>query len=92
VLDKLSFQQKRRVEQKGIVSLSSLDLAALLRVLDQNWYKISMKMNLSSEARHFVKEMQTSEGNMLFLDISIFLEKGQKFNLHSRTLIYTASA
>jgi len=59
VVDKLSFQQQRRVEQKGIVSLSSLDLAALLRVLDQNWYRISMKMNLSPESRHFVKEMQT---------------------------------
>ena len=59
VVDKLSFQQQRRVEQKGIVSLSSLDLAALLRVSDQNWYQISMKMNLSPESRHFVKEMQT---------------------------------
>ncbi len=59
VADKLSFQQQRRVEQKGPVSLSSLDLAALLRVLDQNWYQISMKMNLSPESRHFVKEMQT---------------------------------
>ncbi len=59
VLDKLSLQQKRRVKQKGINSLSSLDLAALLRVLDQNWYQISMNMNLTPEARHFVKEMQT---------------------------------
>ena len=59
VVDKLSFQQQRRVKQKGIVSLSSLDLAALLRVLDQNWYQISTKMNLSPESRHFVKEMQT---------------------------------
>lgn len=32
VLDKLFFHQQRRVEQKGIVYLSSLDLAALLRV------------------------------------------------------------
>jgi len=59
VLDKLSFQQQRRVKQKGTTSLSSLDLAALLRVLDQNWYHISLKMNLSTEDRHFVKEMQT---------------------------------
>ena len=59
VVDKLSFQQQRRVEQKGIVSLSSLDLAALLRVLDQNWYQFSTKMNLSPESRHFVKEMQS---------------------------------
>ncbi len=59
VMVKLSFQQQRWVEQKGIDSLASLDLAALLRVLDQNWYQISTKMNLTSESRHFVKEMQT---------------------------------
>jgi len=59
VINNLSFQQRRRVEQGGIVSLASLDLAALLRVLDQNWYQISTKVDLTPEARHFVKEMQT---------------------------------
>lgn len=59
VLSKLSFQQRRRVEQRNISSLASFDLAALLRVLDQNWYQISTNKNLSSESRHFVKEMQT---------------------------------
>lgn len=59
VIDRLSFLQKQQVEQRGLDSLTFLDLAALLRVLDQNWYKISMEMNLPSEARHFVKEMQT---------------------------------
>jgi len=59
VLNRLSFQQKRRVEGQGITSLASLDLAALLRVLDQNWYAISNSLNLTSEDRHFVKEMQT---------------------------------
>lgn len=59
VVNNLSFQQRRRVEQRRIESLTSLDLAALLRVLDQNWYQISMKLDLTSEARHFVKEMQT---------------------------------
>ena len=39
--------------------MGSLDLAALIRVLDQNWYQISTKLNLTSESRHFVKEMQT---------------------------------
>ena len=41
VLATLSFRQQRRVERRGINSLCSLDLAALLRVLDQNWYPIS---------------------------------------------------
>ena len=59
VLNKLTSLQKNRVEQKKIIAISSLDLAALLRILDQNWYQISAKLNLTSEDRHFVKEMQT---------------------------------
>ncbi|MFH1975012.1 MAG: helicase-related protein [Pseudomonadota bacterium] len=59
VVNNLSFQQRRHMEQHNVVSLAALDLAALLRVLDQNWYHISTKLNLTSEARHFVKEMQT---------------------------------
>ncbi|MEK6777720.1 MAG: helicase-related protein [bacterium] len=59
VLNSLSFQQRRRMEQRNIGSLGALDLAALLRVLDQNWYQISTKLGLTSESRHFVKEMQT---------------------------------
>jgi len=59
VLNNLSFQQRRRLEQHNIDSLASLDLAVLLRVLDQNWYQISTKLHLTSEARHFAKEMQT---------------------------------
>ncbi|HLF86563.1 MAG TPA: Swt1 family HEPN domain-containing protein, partial [Nitrospiria bacterium] len=59
VLNSLSLQQRRRVEQRGLGSLAALDLAALLRVLDQNWYQIATKLDLTSEARHFVKEMQT---------------------------------
>lgn len=59
VVNNLSFQQRRRMEQRGIASLGTLDLAALLRVLDQNWYQVSNKLGLTSESRHFVKEMQT---------------------------------
>jgi ATP-dependent helicase HepA len=59
VFNSLSFQQRRRMEQDNIGSLATLDLAALLRVIDQNWYQISNKLGLTSEARHFVKEMQT---------------------------------
>jgi SNF2 family DNA or RNA helicase len=59
VVSSLSFQQRRRLEQRNSESLALLDLAALLRILDQNWYQVSTKLNLRSEARHFVKEMQT---------------------------------
>jgi superfamily II DNA or RNA helicase len=59
VLNSLSIQQQRRLEQRNIGSLAALDFAALLRVLDQNWYQVSSRLDLTSEARHFVKEMQT---------------------------------
>jgi len=59
VMSKLSYQQQQRTSQSGLTSLSGLDLAALLRVLDGNWYEISKKVRLTHEDRHFVKEMQT---------------------------------
>ncbi len=55
----LSFQQQRIVKEKKISSLARLDLSCLLRVLDQNWHFISQRRELSSEARHYVKEMQS---------------------------------
>lgn len=58
VVPALSFQQQRMVDEKGIASLSGLDLAALLRVLDKNWYEISSKRALNGEARTWTREMQ----------------------------------
>ena len=59
VIDKLSFQQQRFVEQRKIKDLRGLDLAALLRVLDRNWYEIGWKLTFPSDARHFVKELMS---------------------------------
>lgn len=59
VLNKLTYKQQRNVERYSIFALSGLDLAGLLRVIDQNWYQISTAHNFTSESRHFVKEMQT---------------------------------
>ena len=50
-------RQRQRIEQQGIHTLAELDLAMLLRVLDENWFAISNKLGLKSEARNLVKEM-----------------------------------
>jgi len=50
------FSKIKSLEQRQIISLDGLDLAGLLRVLNQNWYQISNTMIFSSEARHFVKD------------------------------------
>ena len=55
----LTYQQQERVKQSRIDNLSGLDLAALLRVLDQNWYELSSRLNWPKEARNWLKETQT---------------------------------
>lgn len=59
VIDRLSFQQQRIIEEKRLKALRELDLAALLRVLDQNWFEISNKLKFPREGRNWVKELQT---------------------------------
>ena len=59
VVDKLSSHQQRYAEQHNISELGGLDLAALIRILDQNWYDLNWKETFPPDARHFVKEMQT---------------------------------
>lgn len=59
VVERLSFQQQRVLGEKNVASLRELDFAALLRILDQNWYDLSAKITLPREARNWVKELQT---------------------------------
>jgi superfamily II DNA or RNA helicase len=59
VLNRLSFQQQRMVQERKLDSLHKLDLAALLRIFDQNWYELSNQVDLPREARSWLKELQT---------------------------------
>ena len=59
VFDQLSFQQQRFVEQRQVNELSGLDLAALLRILDKNWYEIGRKVTFPPDTRHFLKELMS---------------------------------
>ncbi|MGE3538652.1 MAG: DEAD/DEAH box helicase [Candidatus Tectimicrobiota bacterium] len=59
VIDRLSFPQQRAAQERRWTALRDLDFAALLRVLDQNWFELSTALSLPKEARHWVKELQT---------------------------------
>lgn len=59
VIDRLSFQQQRIAQERGFARLDDLDLAALLRVFDQNWFELSQDGSLPREARNWIKELQT---------------------------------
>lgn len=59
VLDKLTFQQKSFAQNLSANALNQLDLSALLRVADQNWFEISNICNLNKDARNWLKEAQS---------------------------------
>lgn len=59
VIEKLTYQQKTFIRQHNPDSLDQLDLAALLRVVDQNWYELSQQINIDKAARNWLKEAQT---------------------------------
>jgi len=59
VLDRLTFQQQSFVRSSGTATLDGLDVAALMRVLDQNWHEIAPLRNLPPIARTWLKETQT---------------------------------
>lgn len=59
VLDRLSFQQQRTARERGFNRLEQFDFAALLRILDQNWFDLSSRVTLPREARSWLKELQT---------------------------------
>ena len=59
VVGKLSFQQQQHIERRGIKDLRQLDLAALFRIVDQNWYELADSRKWPYDGRNFVKEMQT---------------------------------
>ena len=59
VVDKLTFQQQAFARNLPAGALNQLDLAALLRLADQNWFELSQHVNLSKEARNWLKEAMT---------------------------------
>lgn len=59
VREKLSVPQLQIVEQYRIDSLPGLNMAALLRIFDRNWFEISSVVALPPGTRNFVEEMQT---------------------------------
>ncbi len=69
VVDRLSFQQQRTVTERGHKALPQLDFAALLRVLDQNWYELSNLIHLPREGRTWVKEMRTVRNKWAHLSL-----------------------
>lgn len=59
VFGRLTFQQQSHAEQNKAASLDDLDLAALLRVLNENWYELARPLDLGPQVRNWLKEAQS---------------------------------
>ena len=70
VVDRLSFHQQRTVEERALVKLEQLDCAALLRILDQNWYELSQTLSLPREGRTWIRELQSVRNRWAHLSAS----------------------
>lgn len=59
VVDRLTYSQKAHLLELGAsADIDSLDLAALLRVLDQHWLELKHSGKVSYEGRNYLKEAQ----------------------------------
>ena len=58
VLNVLTHFQRRMIRERNILTLFDLDLSALLRIFDQNFWWLKEKQSLLVEHRNYIKEMQ----------------------------------
>ena len=59
VVARLSFHQQRMVVERRYTTLKQLDLAALLRIFDQNWFELFQSQSLARDGRTWLRELQT---------------------------------
>ena len=92
VYNNLSLLQRDQVDQKNITELKGLDLAALLRVVDRNWFVITSSWFVNNKERQKIKDMMgvrnswahiTSEElskEKVIIDVEIIIELMQAFD------------
>lgn len=56
-MNNLSQMQKDTVISRGITNISGLDLAALLRIVDRNWFIITSSFFVNNKERANIKNM-----------------------------------
>ena len=92
VYNNLSQLQRDNVDTKGITELKGLDLAALLRIFDRNWFVITSSWFVNNKERQKIKDMMgvrnswahiTSEElskEKVIRDVEIIIELMQAFD------------
>lgn len=58
VLNNLSTMQRTQVENAGITTIEGLDLAAILRIYDRNWFVITSSYFINNKDRQHIRDMK----------------------------------
>lgn len=58
VLNNLSTLQRTQVENTGIATIEGLDLAAILRIYDRNWFVITSSYFINNKDRQHIRDMK----------------------------------
>lgn len=58
VLNNLSTLQRAQVESAGINTIEGLDLAAILRIYDRNWFVITSSYFINNKERQHIRDMK----------------------------------
>jgi molecular chaperone DnaK (HSP70) len=66
---KLTYAQEQILDEKNIDCLEKLDFAALLRVLNKNWWELKAKFNLSREGMTLVNEVMNIRNRYAHMSI-----------------------
>lgn len=58
VLNNLSTMQRSQIENAGITTIDGLDLAAILRIYDRNWFVITSSYFINNKERQHIRDMK----------------------------------
>lgn len=65
VLDRLSRRQRENAIVNGIKALSDFDLAAILQIVDRNWYGICNFISFTVSERELIRDMRRVRSNWI---------------------------
>lgn len=71
VIESLSYEQRERAHERHFVSLNQFDLAALLRVMNKNWYNFRSITYLNDADRDCLQKMFGIRNKWAHMDINL---------------------
>lgn len=60
ILEKVTEEQLKSIREKNISTISGLDFAQLLKILERNWFELSQKHSFSQEHKTYVNALQAA--------------------------------